>query len=157
MTWFDSCAVRRLAVVATSVTDKADGLAGGGVIPCAVAVSRMRKLLISPIALIIGAGTPPLWCSSPLLARPASANSAVAGRAGAPSSCPTVAKDGGSHRFTFGGNDLARFSRSASACAMARFMLSGNGNVLQLDEVHFHALLAGSPHRGSSGCWRFYW
>ena len=113
-----------------------------GVIPCAAAVSRMRKLLISPIALIIGAGTPPLWCSSPLLARPAFANSAVAGRAGAPSSCPTVAKDGGSHRFTFGGNDLARFSRSASAWrAMARFMLSGNGNVLQLDEVHFHALL----------------
>src|SRR6185437_2089863 len=36
----------------------ADGLAasGGGVIPCMAAVSRARKLPISPIALIIGAG-----------------------------------------------------------------------------------------------------
>ena len=51
-------AVGRLPVGCRLLAGSADGLAfaGGGVIPCAAVVSRVRKLLIWPIALIIGDG-----------------------------------------------------------------------------------------------------
>ena len=83
----------------------ADGLAvaGGGVIPCAAVVSRVRKLLIWPIALIIGDGNITMVFFS-TRARPASASSAVARAGGAPPSCPTHPKDGRGHRFALGGN-----------------------------------------------------
>ena len=124
----------------------ADGLAvsGGGVIPCMAAVSRARKLPISPIALIIGAGnTTVVFFSTP------SSASVCRFRSCRASGCAIIVSDASPRAAAAIDSPsaaiiLARFSRSASACrAIARFMLSGNWISFSSTRCHFHAPLEG--------------
>ena len=105
-------------------------------IPCAAVVSRVRKLLIWPIALIIGDGNiTVVFFSNPSAA--ASASSAVARASGAPSSCPTHPKGGRGHRFALGGNKFgALLPLGLGLPGRRAFHTVGQLVILQLDEVH---------------------
>jgi len=99
-------------------------------------VSRVRKLLIWPIALIIGDGNITMVFFS-TRARPASASSAVARASGAPPSCPTHPKGGRGHRFALGGNKFgALLPLGLGLPGRRAFHTVGQLVILQLDEVH---------------------
>ena len=119
-------------------------VAGGGVIPCVAAVSRVRKLLISPIALIIGAGnTTVVFFSTPSSASVCKFRSCKA------SGCAIIVSDaspraGCGHRFAFGGNNFgALLPLGLGLPGHRAFHAVGQLDILQLDEVHFDAPLEG--------------
>ena len=107
------------------------------------AVSRVRKLLISPIALIIGDGNiTVVFFSTPSSASVCKFRSRRA--SGAPSSCPTHPKGGRGHRFALGGNKFGTLLPLGLGLPGHRtFHTVGQLVILQLDEVHFHAPLEG--------------